>query len=154
MSTIVGIIADTHGLLRPEASDYLSGSDVIIHAGDVGGRTVLDALNTIAPTFAVRGNTDSGPWTQGLPDKDMIEVAGKWFYILHMIDDLDLDPAAAGCTAVIYGHTHRPEHYEKNGVLFFNPGSAGPLRYKTAATLGRILIRNGRLEDEILTIIQ
>jgi putative phosphoesterase len=151
---IVGVISDTHGLLRPEAADYLKGSDAIIHAGDVGGPAVLEALNAIAPTYAVRGNTDSGPWAQRLPDKEMIEIASNWFYILHMIEDLDLDPSAAGCAAVIYGHTHRPEQYQKDGVLFFNPGSAGPLRYKTAATLGRLFIRKGHLDSEIFTLIQ
>lgn len=154
MTINIGIISDTHGLLRPEAVDYLSGSDSIIHAGDVGGEDILKALASIAPTYAVRGNMDSGPWANHLPVKDMLEIGGKWFYVLHMLEYLDLDPATAGCAAVIFGHTHQPEQFEKDGVLYFNPGSAGPLRYKKSATMGRITIRKDHLDSEIYTIIQ
>ncbi len=152
MSYTIGVIADTHGLLRPEAAAVLSGSDVILHAGDIGDQSVLSALKSLAPTFAVRGNTDTGAWSSSLPLKDVLDINGRWFYLIHRIEELDLDPTAAGISAVIFGHTHRPVYYEKDGVLFFNPGDAGPVRYNIAPSVGRIFIIHERLEFEIVPI--
>src|SRR5690606_24854869 len=124
----VGVISDTHGLLRPAAVEALAGSDLIVHAGDVGDAAILDALGAIAPVRAVRGNVDVGTWAASLPPIEVVEVAGQHLYVLHRLEDLDLDPAAAGFAAVIYGHSHRPSAERRGGVLFLNPGSAGPVR--------------------------
>ena len=125
MKIIVGVIADTHGLLRPEAIEFLKKCDLIMHAGDVGNPQILESLRTIAPTYAIRGNIDKGSWAGELPEKDILEVENKFLYFIHSIDDLDLDPAAAEFDAVIFGHSHQPTSYKKDGVLYFNPGSAG-----------------------------
>lgn len=149
----IGVIADTHGLLRPEASEFLKRCDLIVHAGDVGNPDILKALRSIAPTYAIRGNVDKGSWAQGLPDKDVLEVEDKFLYLIHSLEDLDLDPVAAEFDAVIFGHSHRPESYEKDGVLYFNPGSAGQKRFKLPVSIGRITIKNSRLESEIITLV-
>jgi uncharacterized protein len=149
----VGVIADTHGLLRPEAIEFLKNCNLIVHAGDVGSPDILKALQDIAPTCAIRGNVDRGSWAQKLPEKDVVEVEGKFLYVLHNPDDLDLDPAAAGFDAVIFGHSHMPASCEKDGVLYFNPGSAGPRRFKLPVTIGRITIADSRLKSEIIHLI-
>lgn len=148
----VGVIADTHGLLRPEAIEFLKGSDLIVHAGDVGNPDILKTLESYAPTFAIRGNIDWGSWAREIPTKDILEVEGKFLYVIHNFDDLDLDPAAAGIDAVIFGHSHWPISYEKDGVLYFNPGSAGQKRFKLPVSIGRITIINSRLESEIIDL--
>ena len=153
MSSIVGIISDTHGLLRPEAIEFLSECDLIVHAGDIGTPDILKELTAMAPTFPIRGNMDKGPWTKDLPTRDVIEVGGKFLYLIHNIEDLDLDPASAGFDAVISGHSHQPASYKKKGVLYFNPGSAGPKRFKKPVSIGRITIKNVRLESEIITLV-
>jgi len=113
MQSKVDVIADTHGLLRPEAIEFLKRCDLIVHAGDVGNPDILKAIRFIAPTYAIRGNIDKGAWAKELPEKDVLEVAGKFFYLIHSIDDLDLDPAAAKFDAVIFGHSHQPISYKK-----------------------------------------
>jgi putative phosphoesterase len=122
----VGVISDTHGLVRPEALEALRGAAHILHAGDVGGPQVLEALQALAPVTAVRGNNDRGPWAEALPDTAVVELAGASIYLLHDRAELDLDPRAAGMAAVVCGHSHKPLQEERDGVLHFNPGSAGP----------------------------
>jgi putative phosphoesterase len=152
MNAKVGVIADTHGLLRPEALDFLKGCDLIVHAGDVGNPDILKSLESSAPTFAVRGNIDKGSWAREMPTKDILEVESKYLYVVHDLEDLDLDPAAAGIDAVIFGHSHRPISYEKDGVLYFNPGSAGQRRFKLPVSIGRITIVNSLLNSEIIDL--
>ena len=149
---IVGVISDTHGLLRSKALEALRGSDAIIHAGDVGREEILRALKQIAPLTVVRGNIDTSPWARKLPSTNVFEIAGKSIYVLHNIDELDLDPAAAGFSAVIFGHSHRPLIENRKGVLFFNPGSAGPRRFNLPISVGRLIIENGRLMPELVEL--
>jgi putative phosphoesterase len=134
----IGIISDTHGLLRPQALRALEGSDLIIHAGDVGDPKILDALKTLAPVFAVRGNVDTDAWAQALPETEVIETDSATIYVLHDVHALDLNPAAAGFQIVISGHSHKPGQTESDGVLFLNPGSAGPRRFDLPVTIARI----------------
>jgi len=140
----IGVIADTHGLLRPEAVEFLKGCHYILHAGDVGKEAVLEELRPIAPTFAVRGNVDRDPWARRLPDKEVVEIGNRCFYLVHNIEDLDLDPSEK-FDAVIYGHSHIPKTYWKKGVIYFNPGGAGPRRFKLPVSVGRITMRNDRI---------
>ena len=149
---IIGVVSDTHGLLRPEAIDALRESDHIIHAGDVGDPAILERLAEIAPVTAVRGNVDKGAWARKLPESNVLEVEGVCIYVLHEIDRLDLKPEAAGLAAVIYGHSHMPKQETKNGVLYFNPGSAGPKRFSLPISLGRLIVENGRLKAKILEL--
>jgi uncharacterized protein len=131
----VGIISDTHGLLRPEAQQALTGVDVIVHAGDVGRPEILTELKKIAPVFAVRGNVDKGDWAAELPLTTVIELDGASFYIVHDLHELDLKPEDAKFDFVISGHTHQPEQSEKHGVIYLNPGSAGPRRFHLPITV-------------------
>jgi putative phosphoesterase len=149
---IIGVISDTHGLLRPEAVATLADSDCIIHAGDVGDPEILDRLNAIAPVTAVRGNVDYDPWAQKLPQTNVLEVEGCAIYVLHILDQLDLKPDAAGFSAVIYGHSHKPHREMKNGVLYFNPGSAGPRRFDLPISVGRLHLQCGRLRAQIIEL--
>jgi uncharacterized protein len=146
----IGVISDTHGLLRPQAVAALQGSTLIIHAGDVGSRDILDALRQIAPVFAVRGNVDKGAWAKQLPDTKVVQVDDVRLYVLHSLDDLGLDPPTAGVHAVIFGHTHRPITEMKDGILHFNPGSAGPRRFDLPVSVGRMLLADGKLRGEIV----
>jgi hypothetical protein len=147
---LVGIISDTHGLLRPEAVAALQGTDLIIHAGDVGAPDVIDALRNLAPTFVVRGNVDKAHWADAFPITANVEVGGFLFHVLHDISQLDLDPAAAGYAAVVYGHSHRPSIDMREGVLFLNPGSAGPRRFKLPVSIARIRVSGQQLRPEIV----
>jgi putative phosphoesterase len=131
----IGLISDTHGLLRPQALDALQASDLIIHAGDVGDPEILAALKTIAPVFAVRGNVDTQTWALALPENEVIETDRATFYVLHDVHALDLDPRAAGFHIVVSGHSHKPARTEHSGVLFLNPGSAGPRRFDLPVTV-------------------
>ena len=149
MHRSIGVISDTHGLLRPEALGILLGSDYIIHAGDVGDSEILDQLREIAPVTAVRGNVDRGGWALGLPKTDVLEVDGVSIYVLHILADLDLKPEAAGFRAVVYGHSHVPKQETKNGVLYFNPGSAGPRRFNLPITVGRLRVAHWKIQGEI-----
>jgi putative phosphoesterase len=149
---ILGVISDTHGLLRPQAIRALQGVDRIIHAGDVGGPEVLSELAAVAPVVAVRGNNDSGPWADALPHTQAVDASGLLVYVIHDVGELDLDPAAAGIRVVIAGHSHRPGQQERDGVLWFNPGSAGPRRFKLPITLGRLIIEAGVVRAEIVPL--
>jgi len=150
--TIIGVISDTHGLVRPEALAALAGSTVIVHAGDIGGTDVLDQLRAIAPVIAVRGNNDTGAWARSLPDVQDVEVAGFRLYVLHDVKTLALDPGGAGIHAVIAGHSHRPQFRWRDGVLFLNPGSAGPRRFTLPIAVARIRVRRKKLAPEIVTL--
>jgi len=134
----VGIISDTHGLLRLEATRALAGVDLIVHAGDVGKAEVLARLKEIAPVFAVRGNVDTEEWARELPETAAVDAGPACFYVLHNLQELDLVPEASGFRAVISGHTHKAEQSEKNGVLYLNPGSAGPRRFRLPVTLALV----------------
>lgn len=149
----VGVISDTHGLLRPEAVDVLRGSDTIVHAGDVGAAEVLSALGELAPVIAVRGNNDHGPWAEKLPLTESLEIGGASMYVIHDLHELDLDPRAAGYSVVISGHSHRPRSEQRDGVLYFNPGSAGPRRFRLPISLGIIIVEGARVTPEITTLI-
>jgi len=148
----IGVISDTHGLLRSEALDALQGSDLILHAGDVGPREILDRLREIAPTVAVRGNVDTAIWATALPLADVVEAGGLQLYLRHDRAALDLDPKAAGFAAVIFGHSHRPGAELRDGVLFLNPGSAGPRRFTLPVTVARLTVEGGQLTHEILDL--
>lgn len=150
----IGVISDTHGLLRPEAVAALRGSDLILHAGDVGDKEILDVLAQIAPVTAVRGNIDTANWSRTLPESEVINAGGVSIYVLHNIGQLDLKPAVAGFRVVVYGHSHLPKIEEKNGVLFFNPGSAGPRRFTKPVSVGRLKIEGGKVQAEIITLIE
>ena len=151
--TTIGVISDTHGLLRPEALAALQGSNFIVHAGDIGDPAILDKLNEIAPVTAVRGNVDHGVWAEKIPQTNVLEVEGISIYVLHILDELDLKPEGAGFSAVFYGHSHVPKQEVKNGVLYFNPGSAGPKRFDLPVSLGRLIARRGKIQAQIIKLI-
>jgi len=146
----IGVISDTHGLLRPEALAALAGSELIVHAGDIGGPEVLEALAAIAPVRAVRGNNDKGPWAKSLADSDVIEVAGRRLYVIHDVKELEVD--TSGFDAVIAGHSHKPRNEVVGGVLFFNPGSAGPRRFSLPIALGRLDVSRRGVRGRIVTL--
>ena len=148
----IGVISDSHSLLRPEAIAALRGSDRVLHAGDVGDPGILDRLRELAPVTAVRGNVDRGPWAAALPETELVEIEGLSIYLIHDLGQLDLKPEAAGIRVVIYGHSHQPKIEEKNGVLFFNPGSAGPRRFRLPMSLGRLEIEKGKVRGEIVNL--
>ena len=148
----IGVISDTHGLLRPEAVAALQGAERIIHAGDVGDPAILEELARIAPVTAVRGNVDRGAWAQKLPETNVLEAAGVSIYVLHNLAELDLKLAAAGFAAVIYGHSHVPKQEMKNGVLYFNPGSAGPRRFKLPVSVGQLTVAGGTVKADIVEL--
>jgi putative phosphoesterase len=148
----IGVISDTHGLLRPAALAKLQGSDHIIHAGDIGSPEILEALSNVAPVTAIRGNIDIEPWSQQLPTTNVAELASTLLYVLHDLKSLDLNPRVAGFAAVISGHSHVPKIEWRDGVLFFNPGSAGPRRFKLPISMGRILLKDNVLTPELITL--
>jgi putative phosphoesterase len=150
--TTVGIISDTHGLLRPEAVAALHASDLIIHAGDVGDPQILERLRAIAPTHAVRGNVDTSPWAEVLPQTEVVEIGGLQIYVLHNLAELDLEPRAAGFAAVISGHTHRPRADVRDEVLYLNPGSAGPRRFTLPIAVAMLRIGGSRISHEIVEL--
>jgi uncharacterized protein len=153
MTRYIGVISDTHGLLRPQAVTVLRGSSLIIHAGDVGRLDVLSALQRIAPVTAVRGNIDHGPRTVELPETELVELDAHSLYVLHDLNDLDLDPRTAGFDVVISGHTHKPKIETKDGVLYFNPGSAGPRRFNLPIAVGRLTISDEDVRAEIIELL-
>lgn len=146
----VGVISDTHGLVRPEVERTLLDVDMIIHAGDVGDPRVLDLLGRIAPVVAVRGNMDKGQWAQDLPETEVVEIEDVLLYVLHDINRLDLEPSSAGFRGVIFGHSHQPSAVKEKGVLFLNPGSAGPGRFRLPISLALLSIEGNRLEARFL----
>jgi uncharacterized protein len=148
----IGVISDTHGLMRPEALTALRGSDLIIHAGDVGAPDVLEALRAVAPTFAVRGNVDTASWAARLPMTARVAAGSLFFFVLHEISQLDLDPAAAGFAAVVFGHSHMPAIEWRNGVLFLNPGSAGPRRFRLPVAVARVGVTGRELRPAIVEL--
>jgi len=150
---IIGIISDTHGLLRPEALEALQGSQHIIHAGDVGAPEILEKLANVAPLTAIRGNVDKGTWARKLPETQVVEIAGISIYLLHDLAKLDLKPEAAGFAVVTYGHSHVPKQETRHGVLYFNPGSAGPRRFKLPITVGKLTISTRKVRGEIIPIL-
>ena len=149
---LIGVISDTHGLLRPEAIDALRGSEHVIHAGDVGSPEILEKLSRIATVTAVRGNVDKGAWSRTLPETQVLEVGGISIYVLHDLAQLDLKPQAAGFAVVISGHSHIPKQETRDGVLYFNPGSAGPRRFKLPVSIGKLFLEDGGVRAEILQL--
>jgi uncharacterized protein len=149
---LIGVISDTHGLLRNEAVAALQGSDHIIHAGDVGDPAILRELNEIAPVTAVRGNVDRARWASTIPETNSLEVDNLSIYVLHVLQKIDLKPEAAGFAAVVYGHSHIPKQETKHGVLYFNPGSAGPRRFRLPVTVGKLTVKNGKLLGRIVEL--
>ena len=151
-SLLLGIISDTHGLLRPEATAALHGADLIVHAGDVGNPQILGQLKSIAPVFAVRGNVDTEPWASTLPLTEVVEIHNTTIYVLHNLEQLDFDPAASGFQIVVSGHTHQPKSHLRDGVLYINPGSAGPRRFSLPISLARIDLSKTPWQVEFLQL--
>jgi uncharacterized protein len=149
---IIGVISDTHGLLRPEAVEALRGSALILHAGDIGTPEILKHLSEVAPVTAIRGNVDKQKWARQLPQTEVVEVEGVSIYLLHNLAELDLRPEASGFRVVVYGHSHQPKIEEKNGVLYFNPGSAGPRRFHLPVSVGKLVIEGSKVQAEILEL--
>ena len=149
---IIGLISDTHGLLRPEAVEMLKGSDFIIHSGDIGDPQVLNGLSRLAPVTAIRGNVDRGLWASALSHTEVLEAGAAFIFVIHNVADLDLDPAAAGFQVVVSGHSHRPGWHEKDGVLFVNPGSAGPRRFTLPITVGRLFVSEAGIAAEVIKL--
>lgn len=150
---LVGLVADTHGLLRPEVLEALRGADLIIHAGDVGGDGILAACERLAPVRVVRGNVDRGSWADGLPRAERVEIGALSLYVYPGHEELGLEPAAAGCQVVVRGHSHKPEITRKGGVLYLNPGSAGPKRFRLPVTLMRLHLGGEAVRPELVRLL-
>lgn len=150
---LIGVVSDTHGLIRPETLQALRGSKLIIHCGDIGDPSVLKTLRTIAPVRAIRGNNDHGAWADRLPDRKFVKIGSQSIYVLHNLAELELDLEASGVTAVVSGHSHKPVVERRGGVLFLNPGSAGPRRFKLPVTVATLALRSGRWEPRIVRLL-
>jgi len=150
---IIGLISDTHGLLRPEALTALEGSDIIIHAGDVGKPEILESLQAIAPVVAVRGNIDRGSWAKRLPMTAVAETGPGLIYVLHDVGQIEIDPAAGGFRAVVSGHSHKPGRIDRDGVVYVNPGSAGPRRFQLPITVARMDVRRSPWQVEFVELV-
>lgn len=148
----VGLISDTHGLLRPEAVAFLRGSDFIVHAGDIGNADVLKALNALAPVTVVRGNNDKGPWAENIAETEVLQIGDVFIYVLHNLAELDLDPAAAGFQVVVSGHSHRPSIEERDGVLYVNPGSSGPRRFSLPIAVGELEVAGRSVKAKLVEL--
>jgi putative phosphoesterase len=148
----LGLISDTHGLVRPQALEALRGSSVIIHAGDIGSPAVLDALGVIAPVYAVRGNNDRGDWARVLPESEVVTIGTRTLYVLHDLAALDLDPEAADFAVVVSGHSHRPAARRKGRVLYINPGSAGPRRFSLPLAVARLIVTDDVIDYELIEL--
>jgi len=151
---VIGIISDTHGLLRPEAVEALRGVDLILHAGDIGTSDVLETLKGIAPVVAVRGNNDRGEWAERLPHWEVTEVGAIYIYMIHDVKEIDLSPAAAGFQVVVSGHSHKPSVNERKGVLYVNPGSAGPRRFSLPVTVARLKVDGDTVGAEVVELLE
>jgi uncharacterized protein len=149
---VVGLVSDTHGLVRASALKALAGVARIIHAGDVGNAEVLGQLEKVAPVVAIRGNNDRGAWAESLPETDVVEIGQTLVYVIHDLGELDLEPAAAGFRAVVSGHSHRPSIEQREGVLYVNPGSIGPRRFKLPIALARLRVRGTQLDARIVEL--
>ena len=149
---VIGLISDTHGLIRPEALEALNGVELIIHAGDIGKPEVIAALKAIAPVLAIKGNNDIGNWARPLPDTKLVKSGGTQLYVIHNVNDLDCDPVARGYRAVVSGHSHKPSVATRDGVLFVNPGSAGPRRFKLPIAVGKLFIEDNRVSAKIIEL--
>jgi putative phosphoesterase len=152
VKSLIGIISDTHGLLRPEALDALRGVNLILHAGDVGSPEVLEALKGLAPVVAVRGNNDRGDWADELPDWEVVEIGAVHIYMVHNVKEIDLSSAAAGFRVVISGHSHKPTVEERKGVLYLNPGSAGPRRFSLPVSVARLRVEGKTVIAELVEL--
>lgn len=150
---LIGVISDTHGLLRPEALTALAGVEHILHAGDVGDPRILDTLREIAPVTAIRGNIDQWGDCAELPATDVVELDGRLFYLVHSLTDLDINPTVAGVSAIITGHSHKPSIEPRNGVLYLNPGSAGPRRFNLPVTLAHITADEAGVEARLINLL-
>lgn len=150
--SLIGVISDTHGLIRPEALRALRGAELIIHAGDIGKPDVIETLKSIAPVVAIRGNNDREKWARKFPETAVVEVGKVRIYVIHNVNELEIDPATAGFRAVISGHSHRPSVLRRGGVLFLNPGSAGPRRFKLPIAVARLRIKGESASSRILEL--
>ena len=148
----IGLISDTHGLLRPQALSALRGSDAILHAGDIGDPAILDRLAEIAPVTAVRGNNDIGDWARRIPETATLRIGGIAVHLLHDLALLDIDPAQDGIQVIVTGHSHQPKSRREHGVLYINPGSAGPRRFTLPVSIGRLRLRDGEIAEELITL--
>jgi putative phosphoesterase len=148
----VGLISDTHGLLRPEAAACLQGCHHIVHGGDIGHQRVLQELSALAPVSAVRGNNDKGTWAEALPEVEFLKFAQVFVYVLHDLEQLSIDPQAAGVRIVVSGHSHKPLIAERAGVLYVNPGSAGPRRFRLPITIGELVIEGAEVTARIMEL--
>lgn len=149
---LIGVISDTHGLLRPEALHALDDTDLILHAGDIGNQQVLDTLQQIAPVVAVRGNNDKGQWAESLAEWEVVEIDDVSIYMLHNVNEIEISPAGAGFHVVVSGHSHKPSIKEERSVLYVNPGSAGPRRFTLPVSLAHLHIRKGKVEANIVEL--
>lgn len=150
----IGVISDTHGLLRPEVINSFKDVEMIIHAGDVGSLDVLAKLEEMAPVVAVRGNCDYSSGVLSLPMTQMVEVGNRCFYVLHALAKLDLEPKAAGIDCVIFGHSHKPEAFQRGGILYLNPGSAGPKRFTLPVGVAKLYVNDERIDYELITLME
>jgi uncharacterized protein len=148
----LGIISDTHGVLRPQAAAFLQGCDRILHGGDIGNAEILSRLSAIAPVTAIRGNNDKGAWAEAIPETEFFEFSGINVYAIHVLSQLDIDPSAAGIRVVVSGHSHKPLIEQRDGVFFINPGSAGPRRFKLPISVADIWIDGGAISPRIVEL--
>jgi putative phosphoesterase len=148
----IGLVSDTHGLLRPEVVAFLHGSDHIVHAGDIGNEGILQNLSAITPVTAVRGNNDKDAWASTIPETQLLRLGKTFVYVLHDLAQLDIDPKAAGVDVVVSGHSHRPLVEKRDGVLFVNPGSAGPRRFKLPIAVGELVVADGSITPRIVEL--
>jgi putative phosphoesterase len=149
----VGLISDTHGLLRPDARAFLQGSDYIVHGGDIGDPGILDELAAVAPVTAVRGNNDRGSWAQRLRETEILQVGEVFIYAIHDLALLDIEPSAAGVSVIVSGHSHRPLVEERGGVLYVNPGSSGPRRFKLPVAVGELIVNGDSVSARIVELV-
>ena len=149
---LIGVISDTHGLVRPQALQALRGVDLIIHAGDIGAPEVMDALKSIAPVVAIKGNNDNEAWATSLPDTKLVQLNAAKLYVIHNVKELDCDPVARGIQVVISGHSHKPSVVKRDGVLYLNPGSAGPRRFKLPVAVGKLHVNSLNVKAELIEL--